>query len=197
MDSRQNQPPALLGPSDWLSAALLRFANHGVDSVRVEVLARDLGVSKGSFYWHFQDRRTLLEEMLALWQARELEWLGGGPANEAAAERWARVIGRMTESQHVRLEVAVRAWAQSDPRVARRVATLERRRAAVFASVLRDVGFTRAAAEAWSDVVLLVCLGWLDRAARDNEFLLEGRSLGDILSEVVLAASAGSSTLQR
>jgi len=168
-----------------------------VDSVRVEVLARDLGVSKGSFYWHFEDRGALLEEMLALWQTRELEWLGGGPANEAAAERWARVIGRMTEPQHVRLEVAVRAWAQRDPRVARRIATLERRRAAVFASVLRDVGFTRAAAEAWADVVLLVCLGWLDRAARDNEFLLEGRGLGDVLSEVVLAASAGSNTLQR
>ena len=81
--------------------------------------------------------------------------------------------------------------------MARRVATLERRRAAVFASVLRDVGFTRVAAEAWSDVVLLVCLGWLDRAARDSEFMLEGRNLGDVLSEVVLAASAGSNTLQR
>lgn len=197
MASKDNGQPAPLSPEDWLKAALHRLASHGVDSVRVEVLARDLGVSKGSFYWHFQNRGALLEEMLALWQAHELEWLGGGPANEAAAERWARVIGRMTDPEHVRLEVAVRAWSQSDPRVARRVATLERRRAALVAGVLRDVGFTRVAADAWSDVVLLVCLGWLDRAARDNEVLLEGRSLGDVLSEVVLAASAGSIALQR
>ena len=43
----------------------MRLARHGIESVRVEVLARDLGVSKGSFYWHFRDRSELLEKLLA------------------------------------------------------------------------------------------------------------------------------------
>ena len=51
----------------------MRLAEHGVESVRVEVLARDLGVSKGSFYWHFRDRGELLEKLLARWEDGETQ----------------------------------------------------------------------------------------------------------------------------
>lgn len=56
--------------------------------------------------------------------------------------------------------------------------------------MLRDVSFAPSAAQAWAEVVLLVCLGWLDRATRDREFELAGRGLGEFLSELVLAASS-------
>ncbi|MGA9632139.1 MAG: hypothetical protein WBQ63_12000, partial [Candidatus Acidiferrales bacterium] len=65
----------------------------------------------------------------------------------------------------------------------------EQRRAAVISNVLQDVGFDRRSAEAWSEVVLLLCLGWLDRTTRDRQFQLAGRSLGDLLSALILAAS--------
>jgi len=186
-----------LHPDDWLKAALTRLAGHGIDSVRVEALARDLGVSKGSFYWHFHDRGDLLDRMLSLWEAGEKEWFDVRPADDSTATRWARVVARTANPEHVRVEVAIRNWARTDTRVARRVAELEQRKIALIAGVLRDVGFPRSTAMTWAEVVLLVSLGWLDRAARDREFELAGRGLGDILSEVILAASAGSTALQR
>jgi AcrR family transcriptional regulator len=197
MESPATSRSAPLHPEDWLNAACTRLAEQGIEAVRVEVLARDLRVSKGSFYWHFRDRGDLLEKVLSRWEKGELGWLDVDPDDASAAGRWARVVARTANPEHVRMEVAVRAWARRDERVARRVAALERKKAGLIAGVLRDVGFTRAAAESWSEVVLLVCLGWLDRATRDGEFHLASRGLGEFLSEVILAASAGSAALNR
>ena len=51
----------------WLEAALHALARGGIDRVRVESLAKDLGVTKGSFYWHFKDREQFFDEMLSFW----------------------------------------------------------------------------------------------------------------------------------
>jgi AcrR family transcriptional regulator len=189
--------PAPLHPIDWLNAASARLSEQGIEAVRVEVLARELGVSKGSFYWHFRDRGDLLERMLSRWEEGEFGWLDGNHDDASAATRWARVVARTANPEHIRMEVAVRAWARRDERVARRVAALERKKSGLIAGVLRDVGFTRSAAESWAELVLLVCLGWLDRATRDREFHVASRGLGEFLSEVILAASAGSAALNR
>src|SRR5438876_12198166 len=53
---------------DWLRAARLALLHRGPHGVRVEVLARTLGVTKGSFYWHFRDRRELMEILLREWE---------------------------------------------------------------------------------------------------------------------------------
>jgi AcrR family transcriptional regulator len=182
---------APLQPDDWIRAALGRLSDSGVDSVRVEVLARDLGVSKGSFYWHFRDRQGLLERMLADWEQRELGSLDLGADAASAASRWARIVQATADPSRIQLEAAMRSWAHRDEEVARRVAAVELKRASVIADVLQEVGFTRPAAQAWSEVALLLCLGWLDRATRDRQFQLSSRGLDDFLSEIVLAASSG------
>lgn len=185
-----------LQPQDWIEAGFGRLSREGIDAVRVEMLARDLGVSKGSFYWHFRDRDDLLGGMLARWEEEEgsgQDDAGGG----SAATRWARFIERTADPARVRTEAGLRAWARRDERVASRVAAIERRKAARIAAVLREVGFQDAAAESWSEIVLLVCLGWLDRATRDREFQISRRGLGEFLSETVLAASARTSTGNR
>ena len=48
----------------WLDAALQALASGGIDQVRIESLAKKLGVTKGSFYWHFKDREQFLDELL-------------------------------------------------------------------------------------------------------------------------------------
>jgi AcrR family transcriptional regulator len=179
-----------LQPNDWIRAALARLSQDGVDAVRVEVLARNLGVSKGSFYWHFRDRQDLLDQTLAHWEQRELALLDPDAGSASAANRWARIVQAAADPSRIQLEASVRSWARRDERVARRVA-------AVMADVLQDVGFTRSAAQAWSEVALLLCLGWLDRAARDRQLQLSGRGLGDFLSELVLAASSRLPTTER
>ena len=179
-----------LQPQDWIRAASSRLSQEGIEAVRVEVLARDLRVSKGSFYWHFRDREDLLSSVLAQWEREEAAWLQDVAGGEtSAAARWANLVERGAEEQRCRFEAALRAWARRDDRVAVRVAALERGRRQFTADVLQDVGFTLPAAEAWADLAQLVYLGWLDRSTRDAEFRLAGRGLGEFLSELVLAAS--------
>ncbi len=178
-----------LHPDNWLRAAQNRLAEHGIESVRVEVLARDLGVSKGSFYWHFRDRSELLEKLLARWEDAELDWLNA-EAGAGGAASWAKFIARTADPERMRLEVALRNWARADARVATRVAAVEKRKTHLIAEVLREIGFTRHAADIWSEVVLLICLGWLDRATRDPQFAAAETGLGELLSEFILAASA-------
>jgi AcrR family transcriptional regulator len=181
-----------LHPDDWLRAAQHRLSAHGIESVRIEVLARDLGVSKGSFYWHFRDRGELLDRLLARWEDAEIDWLSA-EGGEGAPARWAKFIARAADSERMRLEVAIRSWARTDDRIAARVTAVEKRKSHLIADVLREIGFAQEAADSASEVVLLICLGWLDRATRDRQFQLAGRSLGETLSEFILAASNSSS----
>ncbi len=160
--------------------------------MRVEVLARDLGVSKGSFYWHFRDRGELFGKLLARWEGAEIDWLNA-EARAGAATRWAKFVARTADPGRMRMEVALRAWARADERVAARVALVEKGKARLIAEVLREIGFAQSAADSWSEVVLLICLGWLDRATRDHQFEIAGRGLGEMLSEFILAASTPSS----
>jgi AcrR family transcriptional regulator len=57
-----------LGPEDWTKAALAAIADKGTANVSVERLARELGATKGSFYWHFKDRPALIDAALQRWE---------------------------------------------------------------------------------------------------------------------------------
>lgn len=63
----------VLSADDWAETALDAIGRHGVEGVAVERLARELGVTKGSFYWHFSNREALLHAALARWEARETD----------------------------------------------------------------------------------------------------------------------------
>jgi AcrR family transcriptional regulator len=58
-----------LGPEDWTRAALAAIAEKGTANVSVERIAKQLGATKGSFYWHFKDRSALIDAALAHWEA--------------------------------------------------------------------------------------------------------------------------------
>jgi AcrR family transcriptional regulator len=188
-----SSPPVLksapLQPRDWIQAAFVRLSNEGIESIRIELLARDLGVSKGSFYWHFQDRDELLARLLERWESDEMEWLNATVVTPRAAARWARFVEHCADRSLARMESALRSWARRDERVASRISLIEKRRAQHIASVLRDIGFTPALADSWAQIALLVYLGWLDRATRDQDFQANGRSLSESLSDLILAAS--------
>ena len=181
--------------SDWIDAGMARLATDGFESVRVELLARDLRVSKGSFYWHFHDREQLLAVMLSRWETDERDRLRS-VASQAAASRWAWFVEQNSSSDRVRIEAGVRGWARKDVRVAASVAICDEEKRRFISDVLQDIGFERSASESWSKVVLLVWLGWLAGAANSGS---EGQnsSLGDLLSKLLLAASTSSSQSAR
>ena len=79
-----------LSREEWIVAAIEALRSGGIDAVRIEVLARQLGVSRGSFYWHFEDRAELLATILARWE-EETAWLiSGASAAPTPRERAVR-----------------------------------------------------------------------------------------------------------
>ncbi|MBB4892953.1 AcrR family transcriptional regulator [Streptomyces olivoverticillatus] len=116
--------------STWIEAGLRALATGGPDAVRVEPLAKELGVTRGGFYWHFKDRGALLEEMLDTWErmstdeAIERVETEGGDARDKV-----RRAGALTFSDTLLpIDLAVRDWARRDPAVAERLRRVDNRR---------------------------------------------------------------------
>lgn len=128
---------------DWLRAALRRLARHGIEGVRVEPLAKDLGVTKGSFYWHFGDRGELLAAMLEEWAETATEAVIH-QAEEAGAEPRAR-LERLTtiasEEFNAELELALRDWGRRDRLAGRVMEEVDGRRIDYMRQLLRESGF--------------------------------------------------------
>jgi AcrR family transcriptional regulator len=128
---------------DWISGAWDMLGVYGLDGVRVEPLARRLGVTKGSFYWHFKDRQQLVEALLDRWF---LIWDGQmSPRMEQAADPadrvWAlfeSVVGRVTRGQ----TVSLRMLSHSDADVARRIEERDAQRLAFLMEQLVAIGFS-------------------------------------------------------
>ncbi len=119
----------------WVHAALRALAAGGPDAVRVETLAVSLGVSKGGFYWHFADRRALLEEMLATWEKTGTEDI---IARVQSHPGDARARLQRLAPEGLAVELAVRAWSRRDNDVAARLRRADNRRLEFVRSLFRQ-----------------------------------------------------------
>src|SRR5262245_53615069 len=114
----------------WIEAGLRALADGGPDAVRIDPLAKALGVTRGGFYWHFEDRHALLAEMLDSWERAAIDEVlervergGGDPRLKA------RRAGALTLSEELLpVDLAVRDWARRDPSVADRLRRVDNRR---------------------------------------------------------------------
>lgn len=110
-------------PQTWITAGLKALPKLGPDGIRAETLARALGTTKGSFYWHFKDVPDFQAALLQAWlegaEKRLLTILGD---EEAAARRLRSLAGYKLSS----LDKAVRAWAQHDSAARKAVAAFDK-----------------------------------------------------------------------
>ena len=130
--------------------------------MRVEPLAKFLGVTKGSFYWHFNDRAALHTAMLATWsEAATRDIIRRVEAeNLPARRRLSRLIELTTSNaKAARLETAIRAWAQIDPAVSKVVARADAERLHYVADMLRGAGMESATAAMRAKILYLVLIG--------------------------------------
>jgi AcrR family transcriptional regulator len=117
--------------STWIEEGLRALAAGGPDAVRIEPLAQALGVTKGGFYWHFDDRRALLQEMLDTWERvsidEVIERVEGEGGDARATLR--RLFALASSSERLlRIDLAVRDWARRDEAVAERLRRIDNRR---------------------------------------------------------------------
>lgn len=123
MESMSQKPRPQLDRDAWTAEAIEVVAAEGVTGLRVEVLAKRLGVTKGSFYWHFKDRQDLLDETLSVWKDGRIRDITKQtrvePGQEAA--QILHLIELYSASRSRRgmlIELAVRDWAKRDAAVA-------------------------------------------------------------------------------
>lgn len=126
--------------SQWVEAGLQILAEGGPDAVRVEVLARRLGVTKGGFYGHFSNRQELLDTMLDTWERRSGAAVVERVENEGGTtlERAVRAAA-LTFSDELRpIDAAIRHWARKDDAVAERLRRLDNQRMELLRAYFRD-----------------------------------------------------------
>ena len=114
----------------WIEGAFELLGEAGVAGVRVEPLAKRLGVTKGSFYWHFRDRQALLDAVLTHWENCEttrfieLVEAGGGSPDERLKALFGAVLG---DQSGLGPELAVRDWARRDRKTSAIVLAVDNR----------------------------------------------------------------------
>lgn len=118
--------------SSWIEEGLRALGGGGPEAVRIEPLARALGVSKGGFYWHFSDRQSLLEEMLDAWERTMVDEVieAVEAEDDDARSRLRRLfaLAAASSGELLKIELAIRNWARREEAVAERLRQVDNRR---------------------------------------------------------------------
>jgi len=144
--TRRQSTDERLDAEAWVDAALTELGAAGIDGVRVEVLAKRLSVTKGSFYWHFKDRDALFVAMLNRWRRRAtlalIERLESGHAS--AEDRLRRLLklpllGQRSASA-ADLELSIRLWGRRDERAQAALMEVDELRLRYIGRLLQELG---------------------------------------------------------
>ena len=136
-------PEARLSNADWEAAALDALAEHGLAGVAIEPLARRLGVTKGSFYWHFADRDALLAAVLTRWENSYTDRVIGAVERvNNPRKRLARLIGQvLSGGRSDRIHIALAS--ANHPLVRATLARVTQRRLGYLESCYVELGQPR------------------------------------------------------
>jgi AcrR family transcriptional regulator len=156
----------MTGRDEWIRAAAEALSADGVEGVRVEALARDLSVTKGSFYWHFADRAALLEAVLTRWEEAAAGSLEAASSQASAEQRIASLFRQLARPTGGLTDAEVRAWARRERSVAERVAEMERKRVVFLKEQLSEMGASLVDAHRRAEAGYLAAIAWLERASR-------------------------------
>ncbi|MFJ5834680.1 TetR/AcrR family transcriptional regulator [Streptomyces sp. NPDC093089] len=128
----------------WIHSGLRALAAGGPDAVRIEALARSLGVTKGGFYGYFADRDALLEEMLDTWERAVADDIinsvdaGGGDGRDRLRNLFRIAGSRKGVTTDVSTELAIRDWSRRDPAVAHRLRRVDSRQMNYLRELFRE-----------------------------------------------------------
>ncbi len=137
-DSKMNR-------ESWFDAGFKRLAAHGPQGLRIMAIAEQMGVTKGSFYWHFKDLREYRAALLAEWEQRftreiilQVEQTGGD-----VTAKLRTLLSAVEATFNRRLILALRSWAISDPLVSKAMARVDELRVAYLAGLLHELGWRK------------------------------------------------------
>ena len=155
MAATTNRDPRL-SRDCWLQHALEVLRDEGIQGVRIDRMARDLGVTKGSFYWHFKDLDDLRQSILDHWAEQYSDVISEN-RDFLEADPATGLLDAMTRARKDGLdafEVAMRSWADHDQLADKAVNAVYKRRTKFVRSFFTRLGFRGLEAEMRTHTVL-------------------------------------------
>ncbi|MBR0852724.1 TetR/AcrR family transcriptional regulator [Bradyrhizobium diazoefficiens] len=147
-----------LSADDWINAGLKALTKGGFTALKADPLARAMGVSRGSFYWHFADLGAFHAAVLKRWREVAAEQIIA--AVEAEGGEPLQALLRRTFGARLELERAVRNWAAFDAAAQGAVRAIDRRRLDYIEALLRNRGLDAATAVARAQILYWTFLGF-------------------------------------
>ncbi|WP_291869029.1 TetR/AcrR family transcriptional regulator [Bradyrhizobium sp.] len=148
-----------LSAKDWLDQGLRTLTQNGFTALKAEPLAKAMGVSRGSFYWHFADLAAFHAAVLAHWRDVAAEQVIADLAAADTADPLPLLLRRAFGSRPA-LENAVRTWASVDPKARAAVQAIDRRRLTYMARLFRAKGLSPGVARARAHILYWAFLGF-------------------------------------
>jgi AcrR family transcriptional regulator len=149
-----------LAREDWVAAGLAVLARVGANELKAEPLAKALKVSRGSFYWHFEDVGAFHRAVLEAWEERATtRIIALVEADAAEARARLKRLTRLVFSADGGLERQVRAWAARDPAAAAAQERVDRRRLAYVKGLFEGAGCPAEAAHLRARLLYLALIG--------------------------------------
>ena len=161
------KPHSRLSVEDWLQAGYTLLAEQGVRALKVDRLCQQAGVTRGSFYWHFEDMDAYRAALVESWNTflekdrHSLAELDVLPPRE----RLSAMMTALISPQHWILERAMREWARTDPVAAANVRAADRRLIRSVTKAYADFGFSPADAKLRAELTFASGIGLLHLAA--------------------------------
>lgn len=152
-----------LTAADWVQEALALIGEEGLGAVKIDRVAGRLGATKGSFYWHFTDLASFMDEVAAAWcgdrermrvmleQLREL----------APRDRLIRLLELVQDTRYWRLERASREWARTNARVRGTLERSDRWLRDAQRQAFAELGFGDADARLRANTLFFAALGFI------------------------------------
>lgn len=162
-----------LSVDDWIQAGYALLADEGLPALKIDRLCSRLGVTKGSFYWHFTDMATYRAALIQSWA----EQRGEEPddSDRPPRERLSTMITALVSPRHWKLERTMREWARTDRNVAAGVDAADRRVQSRVRQAFVDLGFDVPDAELRAATTFAAGIGFLSLAGAKPRPLTAGQ----------------------
>jgi AcrR family transcriptional regulator len=174
-----------LSARDWLDQGLKTLAQNGFTALKAEPLAKAMGVSRGSFYWHFADIGAFHAAILQHWREVAAEQIIANVEAAANHENPLALLLRRVFGERLALENAVRTWASVDATARAAVHAIDQRRLGYVEGLLRQSGLATETARARAQILYWAFLGF----ALSDRPLSKARQQA-VLDEMLRMASA-------
>ena len=164
-----------LGKIDWIYAGFRALCDGGANAIRIEVLAREIGATKGSFYWHFKDLADLQTAMLDHWQTygttevidRAEEVVDPKEAILNIVRR--AIAGPPLNAGGSAVEVAVRDWGRWSAVANARIIHVDKSRIDYLGELFQKAGYDSATAKQKAQILYSAYVGAMHLRATGNE----------------------------